>query len=233
MNDSSYQKSLFEALLVSAVTENSNRELEALLSEEELRKRYVFSHRFESRMRSLIKKESRRRALRVLRTVAASFLIILGVAFGVMLISEDVRAVVVKTVVEWFDKFTKFSFSESTEERTYKQFEISYLPEGFIETETLQADELTIVSFSNEFNQHMILKYSPSGEGLTISLDNEQREYKEIRRSSSILHVFVANDEAKDNTVLWEAYGYVFSLSSPIELNKLYSVADGIWPSKK
>ncbi len=228
MNDSI----IFDALLASAVTENSNRELEALPSEEELRKQYVFSHRFESRMRSLIKKESQRRVLRVLRTVAASFLIILGVAFGVMLISEDVRAAVVRTVVEWFDKFTKFSFSEGTEERTYEQFEISYLPEGFNETETLHAGTSTIVVFSDELGRRIVFEYSPSGEGLVVSLDNEQREYMQVQHLGLTLHVFEADENTKENAVLWETYGNVFSLISPVDLTDLYKIVDGVKPSK-
>ena len=139
MNTYKINDSIFDALFRQAVIESVERKVRALPAEDEL-KDIIFSERHEKRMEKLFSSSLRKsriaKAAKFARRAAAVILIVSTFLFGALMTSQDVRATVVNTIVQWFEQFDFFT-SDQADEPTAIILP-SYMPEGFTDIQSSQ-----------------------------------------------------------------------------------------------
>lgn len=137
MNKEQVNDFLFEELFRQAVIDDFNEELDSIPTKGRLSKTYSFSPEFEIRMKKLFAKDRRRSFLRTgilyTRKVASIFIMVLGLLFATLLFNTEVRATVGKVFIEWYEKFTSFTYTDEEVINEKKDWNLNYLPEGYVE----------------------------------------------------------------------------------------------------
>jgi len=213
--DTKLREARFEAMLRLAVIECYETEMETIPPQEELEKMYKFSDRHERRMRKLF---ARVRRMEIWKTVrkyshraAAVFVLILSLLFSALMLNGNVRAAVQKTFIEWFDKFTRFTFSGGAEIDADSEWVLTYVPDGFTESESFEVIGKTAI-YTNEHDERLIFKYNPT-QGYSIAIDNEDYDYSTFFDNGIEYHLFVPLIDYKFLSILWEQEGFAFRVT--------------------
>ncbi|MDQ4679252.1 hypothetical protein, partial [Stenotrophomonas maltophilia group sp. RNC7] len=110
----SMNETVFEALFRQAVINNFKEEIESIPSKDQLAKNYSFSPIFEMKMKKVFAKDQRKSFIKMsmnyARKVASIIIIVFGIMFFTLLFSPEVRAAVGNVFVEWYEKFTSFTY---------------------------------------------------------------------------------------------------------------------------
>ncbi len=235
MNKNELDDVIFEALLRKAVIENHQRELSALPTKGELSELYTFSHRHEKRMNSLFAAERRKSAwakiVYISKRAAAVFVIALTILSVALLTVPQVRATVWGTMVEWYNEFTKFSFSKEQTADENTEWRPKYLPKGFTESNAYSLITSKTVEYMNENGVLISLDYSISG-NTSVTVDNEHSNYRSVNKHGVEYHVFEAETSEHTSKIIWENEGISFYIKSIITDDELLKVALSVSPKK-
>ena len=225
--DRAINDSVFEALFRQAVIDNFLEELDSLPPEEELAKLYTFSPEHETRMQRLFAREARRERTRAVimwtRRAAAVFVIAVTIIFGVLMFNPQVRAAVVETVTEWYEKFVRFT--SNAPEMAKTNLEPGYIPDGFVEIVRDSDDIMTTIIYDGESDTIVFQSFRSSG---SLSVDNENNNY-EIRKIDGIeYHVFTTSLDNGENSIVWDIDGQRYAIFSIISIDELLAIAISI-----
>lgn len=225
MSDGQSSGGVIEALLRQAAIDNFYIELDSLPPDEELGKLYTFSHEHDERMRRLFSKERLHDRIRTttkwgLRAVA-TIAIALSIVFGALMLVPEVRATVVRTVIEWFDGFV--SFTSNVPITDLVNLEPGFIPVGFSEEWRDETDTITVVMYVDEEGMYIIFKSVPIG-GL-LSVDNENVEHSLNVIAGTEYHVFTSITQDGENHVIWEFDDQRLFLGSSISMEILLRMA--------
>lgn len=216
MDKTRINDSIFDALFERAVIDNFNEELDSLPPYEEMVKIYTFSERHEQRMKRLFARERRKEQFhafkKVSRRVAAVLLIAITLLSAALMLTPQVRAAVTQMIIEWFDEFTRFTFTGTI--TSPEGLEPTYIPDGFWEDFRHEDEASTIIIFANIDGKEIYFE-SAHAVGL-FSIDNENAIY-ELRTIDGIdYHVLTAISEDYENSIMWEFGGRRYYLRSTI-----------------
>jgi len=224
-------ESFYEAILKQAVINDYLRELESLPTEQELEKTLSYSPRHVTRMKKLFASETRREYSKKFFSTASKAVavaaIVLGILFSFLMLNSDVRAVVVDTIVEWFETFTRFQSPQSERETFNPSLRPSYVPESFMETlvhEDRESSTVTVV-YENDSNI-IVFNFAPID--TSLSVNNEDVEFRVITEDGVLFYLFESADEVTNNNVVWEYDGLRFSLVSTISIDTLLHMAQSL-----
>jgi len=226
-------QAVFEKLIELAVIENHTKELAAIPSVWEPSTAYTFSNSFESRMKKILSKYRKKIAfshtLHFTRKAAAFIIIFLGISFGFLLSAPNVRAAVSETIIQWYDKYTRFSFSnvETVGENT-GVWRPEYLPAGFFEESVLEVGPITNITYKNANESLIVLTYAPIDEGYSFSIDNEHTLKSDILIGGEHAYLFKANTENDESYLIWEKEGISFQVQSTVHYAELIKMAESV-----
>jgi len=198
------------------------RELATIPSVEELLERAASSAEQTSRMQSasyaatrLVRRDN---IFRNISKTAAIIIITLTVGFSTLVVvSPDVRASVRQILIEWFDRFTRFTIaSEGNNDVipvTPGDFAPTFLPEGFIQIDNIITENFAWLIFENNMGKiiDLIIQLFEYG---VVSIDNEYRDFLVKTISGIEYHIFEATAEGITNSIYWFYEGLSFDLSS-------------------
>lgn len=225
-------KDQVEALFRQAVIDDFNEEIDFFPTNEQLAKIYSFSTDFEIRMKKLLTKDRRRssfkNAMLYSRKVASILIIVLGLLFGTLLFNTEVRAAVGKVLVEWYDKFTSFTFRDDEIIVEKKEWTLEYLPEGYVQKNYEVLGNVTSMEFINNQGDKIRFSYRPENSITNISVDNENHEINSHVILDNKAFSITAVDERFDNGVIWNMDCYTFSLWGKISISELNKIAESI-----
>ena len=227
MNNSQIREGIFEALFGQAVIDNFYEELNSLPSDEELAKQYPFSQAHEMRMKKLFAKNDRRdmlqNAAKWSRRLAAAIAIVVTLLFVSLMTVPQVRAVVVQTLTEWYEKFVRFTSNVPASEK--KNLEPKYIPDGFVEIVREETHMLVTIIYM-DFNEDQIITFlSASAASASTSVDNEDKDYTILEISGIDYHLFTSLDSSGENSIVWEMSGQRYSIMSTISVEALTKMA--------
>ena len=232
MNKEEVNDAVFQALFRQAVIDNFDEEIDSILKDEELRKMYSCSPEFEKRMKKLFKIEKRRSisktAWRYGRRVASVLIIVLGILFSTLLFNAEVRASVGKVLVEWYEKFTSFTFREDVGVIDDKDWTINYLPEGYVMEINEVLGRVRYMEFANAQGDTIKFSYQPESDGTEIFVDNENHEIYSSEISGDEAYIISATDDEFDNGIIWIRGGYAFDLWGRVEMEELKKMIESI-----
>jgi hypothetical protein len=214
-----------EALFAQVVRDNCQRNLEEDLNNKEPIE-YSQSHiiKMEKLIRDDEKRELRSKIFTWSRRFAATAAALVVVASGVLLTVPEVRAAVAGAVENWTEHFTKFT--GDTIDSDYRQWELGYVPEGFILESEIKDEDIYDATYINSENlmfsfQYMSLEHS-------ISVNNENVEYYTQFIGNTIYHIFSSNNREQSSTVLWDNGNQLFCLSGDLSADDLLIIAKNI-----
>ena len=217
--------SVFEALFRQAVIDNFFNELVSLPPREELAKLHIPSDAHKARIMNLCAKDARNeKILSILTTIkraAAVILIAASLLFGSMMLVPDVRAAIIETIIEWYDKFVRFTSNAPESEKTY--LEPTYIPEGFWEEFREELEMMTVILYTNE--EGVIILFESLRTSGSLSFDNEGILHEIIRTDGVDYHIFTAADDEKGNSIIWETSLQRYSISSTIPIGIILEIA--------
>jgi hypothetical protein len=222
---------IFDSILTEALKNRSKIYLSNIPSEDELSKELEFSDGFKDKMNKLMESYKRMAARKKVfiytKKFVACILIVAGLGFGVLMLSQPVRAAIQNVIIQWFDKYTQFDFKSDSTEVEFKEYTLGYLPEGFVETDYFSADGYTSVEYRDLKGNDIIFDYAIS-ENITIALDNEHSTYSVISLNGSEAHLFESNEEGSRSHLLWEDNGYTFKITALLNAEEIIKIAENI-----
>jgi len=202
--------------------------LDALPPEDELARLYTFSPEHEERMKRLFagekRKELLRLSVRLAMRVAATIAIAVSILFGSLMLVPEVRATVIRTVIEWFGEFVRFTSDSPISDPI--NLEPMYLPTGFYEVLRDELDMSMAILYSNE--EGSIITFESMQAGGLLSVDNEGAGY-EIHVANGVeYHVLAANDLEGENTIIWDRGGQRYAVRSTEPVAELQKMAESL-----
>lgn len=235
---------ILDGIIKTAFEEYLDRELEKVPSDEELAKMFPVSQKSLKKAQRRLKEIKFRKSLPLLylQRAAIVVLVCVTVCFGVFMTSEKVRAALVDTVVEWFDKYVTIDFSkqepdetanestdvESTETITdMSSLQIGYIPEGFELTSSTEENDHTreykYTSTSGDYLKICIY----SSEAFQASADIELSDYEKISVNGNDAYFFY-NYEEGCGSITFKYNKYIVSISCILDKTELVKVAENI-----
>ena len=183
---------------------------------------FVFSERFNKRMAKLI--NSQKQAYYYLintaaKRVAIIFILILTMftaAFSVKAIREPI----IKFVKQIYETFIHYSVDGETVDKITEEYSLTYVPEGFKQTNKLRDDYSISTIYENEFGDIIEFNQMTTKSHSGHFVDNEMGN----------IHTEIVNGievEFKEwhttKNAIWIEYGYVFTVNcySEIGLNEI------------
>ena len=216
---------VFEALFGQAVIENFYNELDSLPPREELAKQYTPSEAHAARMKGLFAREALKdrihSALIWSKRVAVAALVAVSILFGSLMLVPEVHATVTKTIIEWYDRFVRFTSNAPEAEK--KAFEPAYIPVGFWEKVRDEMEMVAIILYVN-MDGAIILFESGRASDL-LAADSEERTHEITQINGIDYHKFAAIDGETENAIIWDANGQRYSITSTISPDLLLKMA--------
>jgi hypothetical protein len=224
---------ILEVILRKAVTENLDDEINALEAEIDREGSFVFSDRHKRRMKKLFFRVRRQETLSSLskwgKRVAVSILILAVLLFGALMTVQEVRAIIVETVVEWYDKFTQFVFrSDMDTASLVTHWEITELPDGYVLIDSSYGEGMSYADYAKDSTGDIIsFEYSDAGE-LSISVNNEDLGYSSKTSKGIVYHFFISDTADAFNKLIWDRENYRFVIRSTLGQNELLKMAESV-----
>lgn len=126
-------KKYSEKILCDGFYEEARRELEALPSDEELRRDFPVTEEKRNSFIKLVYAKKKPAYITYLQRAAVFFLVFSAVTFGALLTNPEIRADMLEKGIKLFDEYIQFDFSEDKSDYTidFDNIEIGYIPEGY------------------------------------------------------------------------------------------------------
>ena len=172
--------------------------------------------RHQRQMAAMVKdplKWERRRARPIWKDVlqkVAVILLVFSLSLGsLMAVSPTVRAAVVRWVTEWYETHIVYRYSGEQITGEMPQYEITDLPEGYVEVESKRIEWPDYISFTyynpdKENDQGIIFDYTYMSQGGVADFVTEDSETISVTVNSLNGQLFLAKDwENTRSTLTW------------------------------
>lgn len=173
---------------------------------------YTFSERFNKKMNKLIK--AQRKPYYFLINTAAKKVAVIFVIFATLTTAsmsvKAIREPVVNFIVEVYESFTRYFFDGDTAKELKKEYVITELPTGFLQTSNDKTDISQTVIFE-DMNDNMIIFTQSITENEIFDIDNQKETPKTEKVNGIDIHIYTYE---KDKFVFWSDSGYFFQITA-------------------
>lgn len=197
--------------------------------------------RYQRQMAAMVKdplKWERRRARPLWKNVAqkaAVILLVFSLSLGsLMAVSPTVRAAVVRWVTEWYETHVVYRFSGEQLSGEMPQYEITDLPEGYVEDE--RVDWPTYISIiyrkANDENAPWIyLRYVYMQQGTVNNIGTEGADIIPVTVNGIEGQLYLArNPDESDSTITWidPNENILFAVSAALGADDILHIAESV-----
>ena len=161
----------------------------------------------------------------------AIILLACAVAFGgVMAFSPTARAAVVRWVVEWFENSIAYRYWGEQNTEALPRYEITELPDGYVETVRDIAPGLVAVTYENQNGDVIYFNYSFMHQGALSSFDTENADVLDIKVNHLDGKFFRSRIPENLNTLTWidPNQNLQFTLDGYFEYDVLLHIAGSV-----
>lgn len=230
------KEKLFEAMLAAAVEEDFEQKMGQLPSEEEMAESHPLSLELAARMEKTIKHYRRKTRIRQITRLAgktAAAILILSIGFfGVLMSVEASRVQILNAIMEYKKEFIRFRFGEENTDVQKSPYRPRYVPNGFQEIETGKAGAGFTTKYADDQGNGIIFDQAPLQESGSVSVDNENSIYREIKIGGYPAYLFEGKTKEDRTMLLWQNSTYHFKLISYIDKNELLKMAESVAVNK-
>mgnify|MGYP002650710744 FL=1 len=197
--------------------------------------------RYQRQMAAMVKdplKWERRRARPLWKNVAqkaAVILLVFSLSLGsLMAVSPTVRAAVVRWVTEWYETHVVYRFSGEQLSGEMPQYEITDLPEGYVEDE--RVDWPTYISIiyrkANDENAPWIyLRYVYMQQGTVNNIGTEGADIIPVTVNGIEGQLYLArNPDESDSTITWidQDKNIAFIVDAALDADSILHIAESV-----
>lgn len=226
-----FNEDLFDTVLQRAFCDYTDEQLTSYPDCEALAKKYPLSKKEKRAFDQAIKEQKYKKSLvRVyLSRAAVIFLCIIALGACVMMTSPTVRAAVKNVIVEWFDKYTHFSFvatdTGSGDFENVEDVKIGYVPDGFelVNTEEIPGNITYDYYLNNSYYSVDIFDNETS----SLFPDNERSEYTKTEINDHEVWIIYDEKTVSGSLVLVGAKISVL-ITGTLPKNELIKIAESI-----
>ncbi|HEY8348483.1 MAG TPA: DUF4367 domain-containing protein [Clostridia bacterium] len=225
MTEQEKSEIIFDAMMKIAVREAFEREMSELGSEEadETDKP---SPELEKRVKRLIDKSYMKSKMRRYMKLAGKIAVCICITFTIISLSvRATRNAIFNAIIELQEKYTRVDFGES--ETVTGIYRPTYLPEGFSETSTVKFGNTVMIKYSKADDAEIVLSQRPAESGTSL-VDNENTDYMEVEVSGVTAYLFSGSSANDISTLIWQANGTVFELTSTISIDELIKIGKSL-----
>ena len=160
---------------------------------------YTFSDRFNKKMNKLIKAQRK----------PYYFLIFVTLITASMSV-KAIREPVVNFIIEIYENFSRHFFDGDTVKELKKEYVITELPTGFLQTSANKTDMSQTVILE-DVNDNMIIFTQSITESKIFDIDNQKETPKTEKINGIEIHIYTYE---KDKFVFWTNGGYFFQITA-------------------
>jgi len=225
MTNNKVSEDVFDAVLKNAFADAFKLELKEYEAEAEKYKTVLPTAKQKKAARRAYNAQSRGAGwgIVITRRVAAAVLIAFSLGSGMMLSAPAVRAAVVDTVIEFFDKYMSFDFSEKAGGVVIGDYTLGYLPDGYTLSDSFKSDAKSAYVFSNGI-LNIRISIMP-GDISKRNIDNENYEMKVLNITDYTAYSFAPNDPEMDNIVIMGNADISITFKSNNSIDELIKIA--------
>lgn len=192
-----------------------------------------FSEGFRRKMEALLRRQRRRSVQHTVWRYAAAVLLTVTLTFGaVMAVSPQARAAVVQWVRTVYENSVVYRFFNPAPQGAIPRYELTWLPEGFAETDVFCDEEYYYVIYENKENgQGFIFEYQLMHDGTSVTnIPEEGSSITQVEVNGLRGEYYQAPDDADGNLLQFidETADIIFKISGNIERDSIFNIAEGV-----
>ncbi len=152
---------------------------------------------------------------------------VLSISFCILLTQPKVYAAVsdvIKTAIS--GGFDKYAF-QGAAEKFDSTIRLSYVPDGYKLRLAEYADSIAFLTYENYDEVRINFTYGLA-ENTSFSIDNERHECKEISKSGTVYHLYIAKEEDDWSSIIWQQNGYAFCIDAHFDADELVKIAENV-----
>lgn len=192
-----------------------------------------FSEGFRRKMEALLRRQRRRSIRHTVWRYAAAVLLTVTLTFGaVMAMSPQARAAVVQWVRTVYENSVVYRFFNPAPQGALPRYQLTWLPEGFAETDVFCDEEYYYVIYENKENgQGFIFEYQLMHDGTSVTnIPEEGSSITQVEVNGLRGEYYQAPDDADGNLLQFidETADIIFKISGNIERDGIFNIAEGV-----
>lgn len=192
-----------------------------------------FSEGFRRKMEALQRRQRRRSVQHTVWRYAAAVLLTVTLTFGaVMAVSPQARAAVVQWVRTVYENSVVYRFFNPAPQGALPRYQLTWLPEGFAETDVFCDEEYYYVIYENKENgQGFIFEYQLMHDGTSVTnIPEEGSSITQVEVNGLRGEYYQAPDDADGNLLQFidETADIIFKISGNIERDSIFNIAEGV-----
>lgn len=192
-----------------------------------------FSEGFRRKMEALLRRQRRRSVQHTVWRYAAAVLLTVTLTFGaVMAVSPQARAAVVQWVRTVYENSIVYRFFNPAPQGALPRYELTWLPEGFAETDVFCNEEYYRAMYENEeTSQVIIFEYQFMQDGTSVTNTPEEgSSITQVEVNGLRGEYYQAPDDADGNLLQFidETANIVFKISGNIDRDGIFNIAEGM-----
>lgn len=167
----------------------------------------------------------------------AVILLVFSLSLGsLMAVSPTVRAAVIRWVTEWYETHVIYRYSGETITEEMPQYEITDLPEGYVEVEGERVEWPSYVSIvyqnqSDDNAQWIYLRYIYMQQGTISNFEIENADILPVTVNGLDGQLYLArNPEQSDSTITWidPDKNILFAVDAALDANDILHIAESV-----
>lgn len=191
---------------------------------------HSFSEKFLRKMRRVIRIGNAPIRYRIQRNLVRAACILILSFLALMMVSPSARAAVVAWIKEQYNIYTKYTYQQERKE-VYHQFELTYLPEGYVLATSTTQENLSTKIFTNPQNEKILyFQQTKKSTATEIYFDTAEYAVENITRKGKALTVFLPINHDLATAIVWydDSSGTLLILSGHEQTNVLIKIAENI-----
>lgn len=177
---------------------------------------------------------ARKKARPMWKTIAqrvAIVLLIISLGFGtVMVSSPTARAAFVRWITEWYETHIVYRYAGDSNAENMPHYEITELPEEFVETERIELPRMTSVTYENAAGDVIDFSYIYMAQGDANSFETENSYIYDIKVNHMNGLFFESKAPGRFNTITWidKEQNIQFDINSTFSYMDILHMAESV-----
>lgn len=190
---------------------------------------HIFSKRFEKKMKKLIRKTDHPVRYRIIQSSIAAVLALV-IAFGsILAVSPSARAAVVNWLKETVGSWTHYTSAPGESQTGHEAaYELTSIPDGYTLAMENVSDSGKACAFTNQAGQILQFTYIVGGKYTDLYLITSSCQFSNVQWGNITVDVYIANDQSKSNSIVWEEGDVLFCISAFLEQDELVELIDHV-----
>ena len=194
--------------------------------------KHEFSPLFQRKMRRTFRK-AKHPIIYKLPKYAACFVLAVALASGIWLtVDAEARAAFFAWVRAQYGTFVEYRFigdSPQTDDQ-FKQYELTYLPEGFSEVNSMEADGNDVVVCQDISGNMILFSYSQGDDAISLFVESNSSEIQTVWIKNTEAEFYLSNDLDGANVLIWksEKDNIVFCITANLSKSTMIELAESV-----